>query len=64
MLIEIGADGRVMRVTVLSSTPSGVFEQAVQKGLLQARFTPAITNGRQIASRKTLTLAWTLKRRR
>jgi TonB family protein len=57
----IGADGRVTSVTVVESTPSGVFEQAAERLALGLRYRPATRGGQPVASLQDTIIAWTLK---
>lgn len=58
---SIGTDGRVSSVTVLESTPSGVFEQAAERLALGLRYRPATRGGQPVASLQDTIIAWTLK---
>ena len=48
--VDIGADGRVTDVTVLSATPPGVFEAAALGAARQWTFSPAQRDGKPVAS--------------
>jgi protein TonB len=59
---DISAEGVVTRVTVLSSTPPGVFEQAAERLGRSLRFTPAKRAGRPVPSVFTQPVVWNLER--
>ena len=61
VIAAIAADGTVTDVTVLTSTPPGVFEAAARKALGRLCCQPAISGGRAVASSLPVTLAWTLR---
>lgn len=46
--LKLEADGRVVDVDVVSSTPSGVFDDAAVKAFRAASFAPAFKNGRPV----------------
>lgn len=46
--LKIEADGRVVDVDVVSSTPPGVFDDAAAKAFRAASFAPALKNGRPV----------------
>jgi TonB family protein len=48
--VDIGVDGRVTDVTVLSATPPGVFEAAALGAARQWTFSPALRDGKAVAS--------------
>ncbi len=59
--IAIAATGRVSGVTVLSSTPDGVFDQAAERLCRGLRYRPALAAGTAVASTQDVTIEWTLK---
>jgi protein TonB len=61
VVAAIAADGTVTAVTVLASTPPGVFEAAARRALGRLRCQPAISGGQAIASNLPITLTWTLR---
>ena len=48
--VEVGADGRVTDVSVLSATPAGVFEDAAVTSARAWTFRPALREGKAVAS--------------
>lgn len=48
--VEVGADGRVTDVRVLSATPAGVFEDAAVTSARAWTFKPALREGKPVAS--------------
>ena len=46
--LKLEADGRVVDVDVVSSTPPGVFDDAAVKAFRDASFAPALKNGRPV----------------
>lgn len=48
--VEVGADGRVSDVRVLSATPAGVFDAAAVASARAWRFKPALREGRAVVS--------------
>ncbi|OZA28964.1 MAG: energy transducer TonB [Hydrogenophilales bacterium 17-61-9] len=46
--LELEADGRVSDIEVVSADPPGVFEDSAVKAFRDARFTPALKNGRPV----------------
>ena len=46
--LKLEADGRVVDVEVVSSTPPGVFDDAAVKAFRAASFAPALKNGRPV----------------
>ncbi len=59
--LTVDADGRVTGVEVLSSTPSGVFEQAARRVGRSLSFRPALRRGNPVPARVTLRLVWRLE---
>jgi protein TonB len=52
--IFINDQGTIDDVSVLESTPPGVFEEAALTATLALQFKPAIRNGRSVKSYKTI----------
>ena len=46
--IKLDEDGLVTEVTVLGSQPPGYFEEAAKKAFIDAKFTPAIKDGKHV----------------
>lgn len=61
MRIVIDASGKVTQVSVIESTPAGVFEQATERLGRSLPFRPAKQGGKPVASTKDLIIDWTLK---
>ena len=61
MRITIDATGKVANITVLESTPTGVFEEATDRLASSLRFRPARQAGKPVATTKDLIIDWTLK---
>ena len=61
IVVEVAADGSVTRVTVLSSTPPGIFDAAVVKALSSVRYQPARAGEQALASRVEHVLSWSLR---
>jgi TonB family protein len=59
--LTLDADGKVVRVEVLSSTPEGVFEVAARRVGRSLRFQPALRNNRPVATAVVLNLVWRLE---
>jgi len=59
--IAIAADGRVSAVTVVESTPAGVFERAAERLVRSLRYRPALLAGQAVASEQETVIAWTIK---
>ena len=59
--VAVGADGRVQRVEIISSSPPGVFERAAKKAASRLRYEPSKRGGRPQASRVKLELDWRLE---
>lgn len=59
--LQVGADGRVGAVEVLSSAPAGVFEAAAGRVGRSLRFRPALKRGEAAASSVELSLVWRLE---
>ncbi len=57
----IDDQGRVTTVTVLESTPAGVFDTAAENLARSLRFRPARSGGRAVASAQETTIEWTLR---
>lgn len=51
LLVLIDAEGRVNDATVLEAAPAGVFDDEAKRALLNARFKPALKDGRAVRSR-------------
>lgn len=47
--LQVGADGRVQQVQILSAEPPGVFEETVRQTLLRWRFTPGRLGGEAVS---------------
>ena len=60
--LEVGADGRVLTCSVISSEPPGAFSAAAQALGRSLRFTPARTRGIPVASTMRMTITWKLPR--
>ena len=56
--LKIEADGRVVDVDVVSSTPSGVFDDAAAKAFRAASFAPALKNGRPVRALVLIEVAY------
>lgn len=52
--IFINEQGGIDRVSVLAATPPGVFEEAALTATHELQFSPALKNGRQVKSQKTI----------
>ena len=59
--ISVGADGSVDAVRVLASTGFAALDEAAVKAARLARFVPAESGGRPVASRARLTLSFKLR---
>ncbi len=57
----IDDQGRVTAVTVLESTPTGIFDAAAENLARSLRFRPARAGGKAVASMQETTVQWTLK---
>ncbi|MDF7807401.1 energy transducer TonB [Pontiellaceae bacterium B12219] len=57
--LKISAAGKVEHAKLVSSTPRGIFDKAALKGALNARFRPAMEEGRPVATMYRLRLDWT-----
>jgi protein TonB len=57
--LQISAAGTVEDAKLISSTPRGIFDKAALKGALNARFRPAMQEGRPVATMYRLRLDWT-----
>lgn len=60
--LVLGADGKVISCTLISSTPPGVFEQAAERLCKSLRFRPAKKAGVAVSSTVTQHIAWKLKK--
>lgn len=58
--LTIDRSGQVAKVEILSSSPSGVFEQAARRVCRSLRFQPALSDGSPIRARASMTLTWRL----
>lgn len=58
--VDVNAEGRPANVTVIDSTPAGVFDEVSLAAARQWTFEPAISNGRPVAAalRIPLTFQW------
>lgn len=59
--LTISAEGRVVAVEVLESTPAGVFEHAAERLAGNLRFRPATAAGVAVPSTQDTTITWTMK---
>ncbi len=59
--LDLSARGSVMNVTVISSTPEGVFETAAKRAAKTLTFRPALRNGQAIAVTTRLVMKWKLE---
>jgi periplasmic protein TonB len=61
MRLEVDAAGAVRGITVVSSTPAGVFDQAAGKLARTLSCTPAKRGGAPVASTLTITVQWKMR---
>ena len=59
--LDLDATGTVVAAQVVSSTPSGVFDEAALALARTLRFQPARHAGHPVATTTALTIAWTIK---
>ena len=59
--LTIDRSGKVTKVEILSSSPSGVFEQAARRVCRSLRFQPALRDGAPIRARASMALNWRLE---
>ncbi|MFW5752485.1 MAG: TonB family protein [Planctomycetota bacterium] len=62
MRVAVDAQGAVTAVTVLASSPSGVFEDAARRWARRLRYEPHTVDGQRVPARAIVTLVWTLSR--
>jgi len=60
--VTVGLDGRATAVSVVASTPPGVFDTAAKRVASTFRFRPALRDGRPVAASVPVTLIWRLER--
>lgn len=58
--LSLDHEGRVQQATVLSSSPSGLFEQAALRAARHLRYQPAQHQGRAVATTHIQTIDWKL----
>ena len=61
--LVIDKTGRVGDITILSSTPAGVFENAARRHAHASKFQPGVRNGRPVSSVVRYSIKWELPAR-
>jgi len=61
--LVIDKTGRVENIAILSSTPTGVFENAARRHAQASRFQPAVRNGKSVSSVVRYRIKWELPAR-
>jgi TonB family protein len=63
LTFTVTADGKVVNVTVLDSSPHGVFDSAAKSALSRVRYKPVLTDGKASAITATLRVAFRLDKK-
>ena len=58
--VTIDTSGTVIDVTIITSTPPGVFDEAVRRAMSHVVYQPATQDGQPVTSTKRETFRWTL----
>ena len=61
--LVIDKTGRVTNITILASTPAGVFENAARRHAQASRFQPALQNGQSVRALVRYNIKWKLPER-
>jgi len=58
--LEVNEAGEVIKITILKSTPQGVFDNAVKRAVKRLKFRPKTVNGKAVVQSGVLTINFSL----